>query len=396
MAPIRVLIDARMLLGKFSGVARFVTRIVDELAQREDMEVVALCGEEAFEPWILRNDIEVVHSSFTRRDRTAGRRVLWEESRLPRLIRETGVDVYHATWNTGVPMSCSVPSVLTVHDLIPWHDPKNHFRTARSRWSYRYAMRAGLRRASVITTVSAFTRQALLKTFALNDGKVIVTPNGADSPKQIEHNVGSPASPPFALYVGGHEPRKNLGAVIRAVALVRTAFRSNLTLRLTGLRSDLDENAQRELAECAPSDWVTFLGQPDDRALAREYASAAAILMLSKEEGFGLPVIEAMARGCPVIAADRTALPEVVGDAGILVDPDNTIQVADAIWRVMTCKDTRHQLVDRGLKQAARFQWSRTADLLMEAYRLAASSRAERETRSGERMPSSSARVQRC
>ena len=117
---IRVMIDARMLIGRFSGISRVVTCLVEELVKRDGIEVVALCGEGGDAAWAGRSDVETVPSSFARRDRVTPRRVFWEETRLPGIIRSAGVDLFHAAWNFGIPALCPVPSVLTVHDLIPW------------------------------------------------------------------------------------------------------------------------------------------------------------------------------------------------------------------------------------------------------------------------------------
>ena len=133
----RVMIDARMLVGRFAGVARVVTRLVDELVRQGQIEVVALCGEVVYEPWRSRSDFEIVRSTFGCRDRSVPRRVLWEETRLPRIISAAGVDLFHATWNFGIPARCPVPSLLTIHDLIPWAPWSGSNVPAVHKWCYR-------------------------------------------------------------------------------------------------------------------------------------------------------------------------------------------------------------------------------------------------------------------
>ncbi len=367
MTPLRVLIDARMLIGGFSGIARYVTKITDELAQRDDLHVSVLCGNETHEPWSNRRDITVVESSFSRRDRTAARRVQWEEFHLPGIIRAAEVDVYHATWNTGIPSLCPTPSVLTVHDLIPWRNPREHFASSMQIACYRYAMRKSVRRANVIATVSEHTRGEVLATFKVQPTRVIVVPNGVDTSTVPDHVTAS-SSPPYALYVGGHERRKNVAGVIRAVAEYQRRFDRRFALHLTGSLENLCKEARIACDELETRDNITFLGAVSDEKLMREYAGATMLLMLSEDEGFGIPVIEAMANACPVIAANRTALPEVVGDAGWLVEPNAVNKIADAMHKIATCDSTRKRLIQKGLSRAKQFRWSETSRKLVVAY----------------------------
>jgi len=365
---LRIMIDARMLVGRFSGVSRVVTRLVDELAKRDDVRVVALCGSEPYAPWSLRDDIELVASTFGRSDRTACRRLLWEETELPAIIRRAGVDLFHAMWNSGIPIRCPVPAVLTIHDLIPWHNPTEHFTSLTQRVCYRYGMRASARRAARVTTVSEYVRREVLDRLLLGALRVVAIPNGVNCP-------GTPAVPrriedrPYVLYVGGHEPRKNVAGVFRALERYWERFDASLELRLTGTVASLTADAKVAFGSLPAEAPVRFLGDPSDEELGRQYASAEALLLLSRDEGFGLPALEAMAHGCPVIAAAQASLPEVVGDAGILVNPDNPTAISDAIDRLRTSPHDRAELVRRGLARVQAFSWETMAECMYGLYR---------------------------
>ncbi len=363
----RVLIDARMLLGRFSGVARFVTRLVERLSGGRSIKVVALCGSEPYEPWVEREDIAVVVTSFDRQCRTPLKRAWWEQAILPTVIRNSGVDLFHATWNSGIPSRCPVPSVLTLHDLIPWNDPTKYFATAMQRMAYHYAIRSSVRRASATVAVSRYVRSQILETLGADPRCTLAIPNGVDAPEETSQELQR-QTPAFALYVGGHEHRKNLEGVFHVLRVYREKYGQRLRLKLTGSAETLTPPAKKALAELPSDLHVEFVGHLTDEHLKELYRSASVLLFLSREEGFGLPVLEAMASGCPVIAAGRASIPEVVGEAGFLVDPDDYGQAAEALWGLMTDADLRRRMVDSGLARAAEFSWAETAKAYASVY----------------------------
>ncbi len=356
-----------MSVGRFSGVARVVTHLVDELVRQDGVDVVALCGREVFPQWADRTDFEVVACSFDRGDRTACSRVFWEEKELPRIIRRAGVDLFHATWNSGIPLRCPVPSVLTIHDLIPWREPETHFATVRQRLCYRYAMRSSARRSAFVTTVSEYVRGQVIETLQVPASRVLAVPNGVTVPSS-ERTEPADGADPYVLYVGGLEPRKNLEAVFATMRCYWDRYDPGLRLLLTGDPGRLSPDADRAYDDLRNDLRIRFLGNPDDAGLDKCYAGAQALLMLSRDEGFGLPVLEAMARGCPVVAADRASLPEVVADAGLLVDPDRTEEAADAIRVLISDPERRAEFIRRGKRHSLAFRWETTASRMRELY----------------------------
>lgn len=358
--PLRVLIDARMLIGRFSGVARVVTQLVDHLARDPNLRVIALCGNEPYAPWSGRKDIEVIGASFSREDRSPDRRRRWERKHLLRFVRQSRADLYHATWNSGVPRGCPVPAILTIHDLIPWTQREGGWNGRWQAWCYRRAVQSSSRRATRITTVSEFVRQQVLKTLRLPPDKVQAIPNGVIVPAAAERP--SPGRAPYVLYVGGHEPRKNIAGVFEVMRRYWQLHGFGLCLRLTGTIECMNGDAAATLNKLPAEAPIKFLGNPTDAELTAEYSSATALLMLSHTEGFGLPVLEAMAHGCPVIAANRASLPEVVGDTGILVDPDAPEAIVTVIHRLLWDHGFRAELIRLGEARALRFSWSTIAE----------------------------------
>jgi len=377
---LRVLVDARMMIGRFSGVARYVTRLLDELSAQDAIEVVALCAAGGADAWRDRNDVETIISSFTRADRPASRRVEWDALYLRQVVRDSGADVFHATWNTGIPALCPIPSVLTIHDLIPWRDPDTHFATQWQKTCYRYAQRASARRAAKIITVSDFVRREVIRELNVGPAKIQAVHNGVDVP--FARELSSAIAPNrYLLYVGGKEPRKNLAGLFGAMQKYGEQHDDRVLLHVTGTAEGLDPQAQRAFTKLSHKDRVRFLGDIDDEELQRQYASAQALITLSLDEGFGLPVLEAMAQNCPVIAAKRAALPEVVGSAGVLVNPDDVNEVVGAIKRITGDAEFRRALIDRGRRQAERYTWQDTAERVRQVYEEVASAGEVRPTR---------------
>jgi glycosyltransferase involved in cell wall biosynthesis len=190
---------------------------------------------------------------------------------------------------------------------------------------------------------------------------------------------------PYVLYVGGHEARKNVEGVLGTVKEYWLRHGPALHLRLTGLEGDLSPAARKAYEAIKHERRIRFLGHLKDEELAREYQGATALLMLSRAEGFGLPVIEAMAHGCPVIAAHCGSLPELVGQAGILVDPDDPVSAANAVHRIATSPAITNNLTTKGQARAAGFTWHRAVEAYRTEYLLAADksrSKASRALRS--------------
>ncbi len=366
---LRVMLDGRMLIGAFGGICRMVTRVAEELARMEEVEVILLCGDAPYPPFADRHNITLTTSSFSKSRRTAAKRLWWEMRQLPAIIQNSGADVFHATWNTGIPDGCPVPAVLTIHDLIPSRNPSTHFATRMQRWAHLHSLHSSVKNAGVITTVSDYAKQQVLDDLSISPEKVHTVHNGVDlSP--IAPAIGNISSSPFVLYVGGHDTRKNTKALIGSMEQYWRTHDSAMELRMTGTFESLCDDARRAFDTCPFKDRIRFLGRLDDGELARQYASARALVFLSTDEGFGLPPLEAMGHGCPVIAANRASLPEVVSNGGILVDPDDCTAVADAIHMVNTNDDTRHRQITAGRRRATRFSWRNAALGFLEMYRI--------------------------
>lgn len=306
-----------------------------------------------------------------RADRVA-RNVAYYPVLLGRQAARRRVDLVHcpapvAYVRTGCPL------VVTIHDMLPWRYPELFGRVALAR--QRLVMGRMAKGAERILVGAEYTRRDVVEFLGVSPRRVEVVPLGVDrrfnrletDPSQLAHRFGIPPGP-FVLWVGTLEPRKNLSALLRAFALVRRRT-PETSLVLVGGWGLADAEVERDLDQLGRS--VIRPGYVSDEELAILYSATTCFVFPSLYEGFGLPPLEAMACGAPVIASDRSSIPEVVGDAGILVDPADPDQLADAIESVVLHPDRAEDLRRRGIAHARRFTWARSAELTLESYRAA-------------------------
>jgi glycosyltransferase involved in cell wall biosynthesis len=323
-----VAIDVSPLIQTRAGTARYLKALLRELHRRSDVEVKAI--------------------SFGRADRfsTLARDAVWYPFALG---RTRDADVLHCPTYRG-PLRSARPLVVTVHDLAVFRHPE-----AFNRWTRTYSPRVVprvLAAARRIIAVSAFTRRELVELLRVPDEKVRVVPNGVDD----EFTADGPAAEgEYVLAVGTLEPRKNL------TRLVEAARRNDLELRVVGARGwgnvEVGGNG------------VRWLGELTDAELARQYRGALCVAYPSLYEGFGIPVLEAMAWGVPVVTSRATAMEEVAEGAAVLVDPNDSVDLAAGIERAAA---QRAELVARGLERARAFRWDAIADATVAVYREAA------------------------
>lgn len=298
---------------------------------------------------------------------------------LPRAARSARLDVFHAPAYTAPPWGVH-PLVLTIHDVsYARHSEWYPYRRDPLRRAF---YRAGARAADVIVTDSDFSRREIVAAYGIPAERIRVVPlgvNGAFRPAvdgaASRRSALAAAAAPTILHVGDLHPRRNIGVLIDAVARLRAGYPELASLTLTLLGRDAGDAAPlRARALAAGLDTpgaVRFVEDADDEALIEWYRRAAVFAYPSRYEGFGLPALEAMASGVPVVASTAASLPEVVGDAGILVDPLDARAWSEALAAVLLSPERAAALTDAGLRRAARFSWTHTAALTLDAYHAA-------------------------
>ncbi len=283
-------------------------------------------------------------------------------------------DVVHCSEHLLLPLR-RIPAVLTIHDVVylthpEWHLPLN-------RWFLRLAMPIFARRARAIIAVSEHTRREVVERLGADPARVHVVYEAADARFRPLREPAALAevcaryrlTPPFILYVGAIEPRKNLPLLLRAFSALCNdpAFRHQLVI--AGGKGWLYDEVFRTAGELSLGERLRFTGFVAEEDLPALYAAADIAAHPAHFEGFGLPPLEAMACGTPVVASDATSLPEVVGEGGLLVPPHDERAWAEALARVAADRALHDRLAAEGLAQAARFSWQETARRTVEVYR---------------------------
>ncbi len=353
-----------MTQGAPSGVERYILELVKALALVEtDHEIVLFTDEEKWPP---SPRLRRVHLPPMGRIK----RLLYDHGRFARIARKEGLDLIHCT-KSHVPAGLDCPSVVTVFDVIFLRHPEFYPFWWRAYW--RRALRKSMARATAVVSISETTARDLEALLPVSKGKVQPIPLGIDAafgaiPDEAaadeRRKLG--VEGPYFLSVGNLTARKNVPVLLEAFDEVRR--RRPAALVVAGA---LDYGAREILALMEQPDRkvaVKYLGSVGDRTLAALYKGAAALVYPSQYEGFGLPALEAMACGCPVVASTGGALPEVVGDAGLLVEPGSAAALAGAMERVLADAGLRDALVEKGRARAAEFSWKRTAQRTIEVY----------------------------
>lgn len=299
------------------------------------------------------------------------------------LVRELSPDLFHIPHRV-VPYFMPCPYVVTVHDL-----DKILFREAfgsRLRAEVRFHMlRHGLSRAERIITVSQATRRDLTRLMDIPGDRIHVVPNaiddlflGRDSEDDCRLALERyQVDYPFLLYAGNIQPQKNLPRLVEAFAVVAAELDQHpkyrdLRLIIIGDYLAAHSDLRRSVIRSRVQQRVRFLGFVPVETLRIFYRSAAAFVFPSLYEGFGLPPLEAMAQGTPVVTSNVSSLPEVVGDAAVLVNPENVFEIARGIRQALVDPELRRNLIERGRERVAGFSWDRAADRILEIYRAVA------------------------
>jgi alpha-1,3-rhamnosyl/mannosyltransferase len=369
---VRIVLDGRTISDHFPGIGRYTFNLAGALAQAlppgDELLVLHQPGQTN-----TRFDLAALASHPSLRLVPTGvpNFALREQWQMPALLRRLGANVYHSPYYW-MPYRAGCPTLVTLHDLIPMRCPCDY--SAGARLVFAVAIRLALRAARRVISVSRATAVDLQQLLHVAPERLVMIPEAPDpmfrpQPPEavalVRSRYGLPTD--YALYFGSNKPHKNLPRLVRAYNHLEAS--SDLPPLVIGGHWDERFPAARRVAEVSGAgDRVVFIGPVAQSALPALYSGARLFVFPAVYEGFGLPPLEAMACGVPVVCSDTSSLPEVVGDAALTFDPLNEAAITTALARGLNDVALRVDLRARGLARAALFTWTRAAQLTLDVY----------------------------
>jgi glycosyltransferase involved in cell wall biosynthesis len=363
----KVAVNALPAYAGAAGIGRYAANVAHSLiAYGDEAEVVLLARQGSeFEAMSLPRRVTLAFC------RPTG--PLWEQLQLPGILQEFGVDLYHSPLFT-VPIARACKQLATVHDAIPERVPENvpeDFLALHRRY-----FGPCLRASDAVLTVSEYSKQDIEKLPALGEKPVHVAYQAISEQFNLDRAQAERGHTcrklrtlqRYIIYIGSIEPRKNVIPLVEAFAVLQQRSR-DVHLVLGGRRLFADYDPVARAAELGVAERVHYLGYVDDADLPGLYGGAELLAYPSSYEGFGLPVAEALACGCPVVTAPNTSLPEAGGEAALYADPSDRNALAEAMLTLLEDRAERERRIALGLRHAAQFTRERFAQQLLEVYR---------------------------
>lgn len=354
-----IIIDARMIMKQTHGIGRFILETLRILQNRKiphDITLLTRCPDVLTEMGLAEDFklAEVKSEPFSPGD-------FFE---IPRVLKDVEGDLYHAP-SISVPLFPVMPTVITIHDLIPMYRGKMVHRV------YCQSVLAhAVDYALAVITVSEFGKDAVQKTFGCPADKIHVIHDAASQFKDEEPSWEDirgrlKIEKPYLFCLGNPRPHKNLTGLVDIYEIIRKKCDSPVKL-VIGSKSS--EQLKEKIEDSKFSKDIVRIDYIADADLPVVYKNAEVFVYPSYHEGFGIPPVEAMRFGCPVVSSDRTALKETVGEGGVLVDPDDKEKFADEVVRLLESGSLRKEWIGKGRKWQERYSWEESADRLLAVY----------------------------
>ena len=357
--------------GEIGGMETYARELIPRLVAHDEVHVTCLVNEEAAEaadgPWGDIAPMEVVPVR-------ASNRTQWvrgEQQYVPKIAQKLGVDLVHSLATTA-PLRGDFARVTTVHDLHYKLVPEAHF--GLRGMGMRFLVPAAVRRSHLVITDADSTKRELVEHLGTKPSKIEVVPLAANSAKrplptpesELRASLGL-GDRQVVLCMGAKRPHKNLARVLEAVAALPPETRPKTVV--PGYATPYEDELRQLADTLGIAEDVVFLGWVSSSDLEGLYGLVTLMAFPSLHEGFGLPVLEAMSRGVPVVTSNRSSMPEVAGGAALLVNPESTEAISHAIARLLVDGDLRAELSEKGLERAKRFTWERTAEMTVYCYK---------------------------
>ncbi len=367
-----IVIDAHLAVKKIDGIARYLNGLLSELPGIDrsiNYTILSLPAEQSSLPEEIFAHSNVGRFEFNIMGPSPRQHLI-----TGRLLNDLKADVYHHP-QYDLPIGVRVPAVITIHDLkYIFHAEFLRDKSRLKRFYIKNILRRSLKVANQVIAVSESTLTDLRKISSFNLDKASVIYHGMNAPITIPeksefNSINSfDISKKFILFVGTRRPHKNIEGLIRALAILRNEYNHDVDVVIAGKAYADYTEPERCAHQLNVDEHTHFIDFVPDDILPELYAKAQVVALISFYEGFGLPLLEAMAYGTPAIGSNVSSIPEVIGDAGLLVDPHDPNDVADKIHSILTDTDLRNKLVQNGLNRVQQFTWRKLAESTLDVY----------------------------
>jgi glycosyltransferase involved in cell wall biosynthesis len=367
---IRVGINASKYFGVNTGVGRYTSNLCNSISKSKDGNnyYFYLPGRSRT-CWNDMNGAQPGKQGMSSQNNTL--RILWEQILLPIKIRKDMLDLFHYTDHAMSLIQRRHPVVITVHDIAYIRFP---YLLNKSRQVYKkYILNLSVKKADIIIADSHSTKHDIIEFFKVDEKKIKVIHLGVENRFRPINNVEryrtrNNLPTKIILNIGTLEPRKNVVTLIKAFKRLREKGHEDYILAIAGEKGWLYKRIFEEIKNSGMEQSIRLLGVVRDEELPLLYNCADLFVYPSLYEGFGLPPLEAMACGVPIITSNTSSLPEVVGNAGIMVDPNDIESLSDEMYKVLNDKELKHRMRRDGLKRAKMFTWEKTVNNVIEIY----------------------------
>jgi glycosyltransferase involved in cell wall biosynthesis len=360
-------LDAECFIRPYGGIAKATWALYEAFCHKysDEFNVVAIRRNQTLQNPLPEGMQDLPLGNFSVRD-------FWRSLVLPPLSWMPNVQAVHFPNNGRIPLGISnVPfprkAFMTLHDVLPLE--VEGYLEGKRRQRYIKRIQSEIEACAFVMTVSEYAKAQILRHFTPRND-IVVVPNASTLPKTHERvPLALSETQPYFLYTGRYEARKGIDTAIEAMVALHERNALSSQLWLTGRIKYFSQDFEALVKQATDLGIVKELGYVSDEALATLMHESRGLLYLSRSEGFGLPPLEAMTQGCPVVTTALTAIPEVCGQAVLYVDPDDLGQVQQAILQLEENAPLRMELIQKGLKQVQQFSWEASADRLALALR---------------------------
>jgi glycosyltransferase involved in cell wall biosynthesis len=362
----KIAVNARELLkGRMEGIGRYIFETTKRMVLEHPEDEFYFFFDRGYDPSFLFAD-NVIPIVVHPQARHPILWYLWFEWSVPYYLKKHKIDVFFSG-DTYASMKTNVPTLIVCHDIAYKHYP-DHIRGSHKKY-YQKNFPKFHRKADHIVAVSNFTKQDIVSTYDLDAERVTIgynaTPNGFEPlSEELKNEIRQELTKgkPYFIYVGSLHPRKNVVNLIKAFDIFKIENGCDHKLVLVGRMAWKNEELKKTYETTVHRDDIIFTGHISNEQLPRYLAAAEALTYVSVFEGFGIPILEGMSSGTPVITSNVSSMPEVAGDAALLIDPHDPKSIAGGMQEIISNKPLRQDLISKGIERAKTFSWDNTAN----------------------------------